>query len=1455
MNRNFPEVQAPLGVLKGISFSISNYTDIGKTSVFEVRASSEVTDSRLGLPNPESQCLTCGSNDRRTCEGHFGVINFGYSVIHPYFLSEIVKLLNKVCPGCKYIRLEKRFKGTDSEPRERPITCRYCRAKTWYPSVKFRVSSKEVFRKSAVIVEVSEKSMERLRVGGKTSLPPDFWDFLPKDTNIDESCLKPTRRVLTHAQVYSLIGGIDERFVRRFIPMLNSIPLRSFPVTPNGHRVTELVHSFTGSRLVFDERTRIYKKLVDFKGHGLELSSRVIECLQYSRLFSETTSSSQESANPFAKKSDTPKLCGLRFMKDVLLGKRSDHTFRTVVVGDPCLKLDEIGIPCRIAERLLVSENLNNWNWERLVNSCDLRLLEKGETYIKRGEEMVTIRSIEELRAGDNIFRPLMNGDIVMMNRPPSIHQHSLIAMSARLLPTRSVISLNPICCHPFRGDFDGDCLHGYVPQSVQTRTELNELVALDKQLINGQNGRNLLILGQDSLTAAYLVNVEKNRLLKRSEIQQLRMYCPFEMPPPAMIRASLLDNKPRWTGMQIFSMLFPPGFNFEFPSNDVVVRNGDLLSSSEGSAWLRDCDGNFIQNLIDYDKSKVLDIVYSAQEMLSEWLSMRGLSVSLSDLYLSTDTESRRNMLEEINYGLQEAEQVCNFQQLTVNSCLDLLAGNDHEEEEEEENDLELERGKFCYDRQRSAKLSQVSVEAFKGVFRDIQTLAYRYGNSHNSFLIMSKAGSKGNIGKLVQHSMSLGLQHSLVPLSFGFPPELSCSAWNNGNSPLVGTKFTKSFIPFGVVENSFLSGLNPLEAFVHSVTSRDSSFSDNADLPGTLSRRLMFFMRDIYASYDGTVRNSYGNHLVQFSYQAESVREVAAGDAVGSLSGCAISEAAYSALDQPISLLETSPLLNLKNVLECGSKKGIREQTMSLYLSEILSKKKYGFEYGSLEVKNHLEKLMFSEIVSTVTIIFSPQADTKNPLSPWVCHFHVSKELAKRKLLKVESIVQALYKQYMTRKNGLELDIADLKIRSNDCSDKNSTKNDGFCITVTIVEVSKKSSTDPDSVRCMLIPFLLDSVVKGFREVKKVEILWTDQPKAPKKNGNPSGELFLKVTMEGNGWNKLLDNCVQIIELIDWTRSHPDNIHQCGSAFGIGVGWRVFLANLESAISDTGKTILPQHLILAADALSVSGEFVGLNAKGWAKQRQISSAPSPFTQACFSSPSDCFLKAAKAGVKDELQGSIDALAWGNVPSFGNGNQFEIIYSEKEHGFTKPVDVYDLLSSTATLPKTYSTRAPNPMPKSDKSGLRQLYSLESSIPKAMKTLSGKGISKSYLRSKLTWNDIMKLSRALGNILGKYEINDRLGEADQKTLMIALYFHPNRDEKIGGGAQEIKVGYSSEHKDTRCFKLIRKDGSMEDFSYHKCVLGAIEIIAPSKVNLYKAKMASRHKGDFKTLKP
>ncbi|KAJ4846700.1 hypothetical protein Tsubulata_031972 [Turnera subulata] len=1451
MEIGFPDKQeVPSAILTRVLFSVSTEAEKEKFSVLSIDAVSEVTDPKLGLPNPTSQCSTCGAENLKSCEGHFGVVKFPFPILHPYFLKEVVHILNQICPGCKSIRKEM-VKGINLLSKKGPSSgCKYCTGNNMgYPAMKFRVSSKEIFKRTTIIAAIIEKFSTALRRKGyKTLVAPDYWDIIPKDEQLEETTTKPEKRVLSHAQVHMLLMDVDPNFFRRFELKPELYFINYFPVTPNCHRVTEFIHmSSNAQRLMFDERTRAYKKIVDFRGPSNELGHRAVDCLKTSKIAPDHS----VNIDPFIVQQkkindNAPNPSGLRWIKDLILGKRNDHSFRMVVVGDPNLKLDEIGIPCQVAERLNISETLTNWNWDRLIVSVEVGLIEKGQVHVRREGSLVRVRRVKDLKVGDTIYRPLSDGDTVLINRPPSVHQHSLISFSVKVLPVASVLAINPLCCPPFRADFDGDCLHGYVPQSVETRVELTELLALDKQLINTQSGRSLLSFSQDSLVASHLI-LKDGILFNLKEMQQLQMFFPNHLlPSDASVKAPSVDGC-LWTGEQLISMLLPARFGHECPPKDVCACKGEFISS-EGSFWLRDTDGNFFQSLIKHSQTEVLDFLHGAQEVLCEWLSTRGLSVSLSDLYLSSDSCSRENMVDEILFGLQDAEHACYLKHLMVDSCRDFLAGN----EEVNGNPMPFDVECMSFEKQRSAALSQISLDAFKEKFRDIQSLVYKHASKDNSLLAMFKAGSKGNLLKLVQHSMCLGMQHSLVPLSFRMPRQLSCIGWNKQKDN-DAVEFAKRYIPYAVIENSFVTGLNPVECFAHSLTSRDSSFSDNADLPGTLNRKLMFFMRDVHLAYDGTVRNAYGNQIVQFSYKIDEQSvpnsrtdensDVMASQPVGSLAACAISEAAYSSLDQPISLLEKSPLLNLKNVLESGLKKSNAPRTVSLYLSKKLGRQRYGFEYGALEVQNHLQRLVFCDIVSVTSIIFTPRGKTR--FGPWVCHFHVSKEMMKKRSLKVQSIVDTLYQRCKVDSSFPEVQIA-----CKDCSAVGCVKekDETFCITVAFIEKSKNSSVELRLIHGLIL-FLLQTVIKGLMEIKKVDILWNDKHKIPKSKSH-HGELYLRVTMSGGSdktklWNSLVENCIPIMDLIDWSRSHPDNIKDFSMAYGINAGWKLFLNNLESAMSDAGKTVLPEHLRLAANCLSVSGEFVGLNAGGWKKQREDGSSPPTFVQAFFSRPGDCFIKAAKAEEKDDLRGCLDALAWGKVPQIGTGH-FDIVYPNKDYGLPKPIDVYSLLGSRMDKHDADFEMPDIGSYDSDKCGSRFLHIADGYA--SLKSHTLKRISE-VLRRLFSYDDIQRLFREVRHILNNRAVDAPLKEKDKSVVMMALNFHPRREDKMGIGVEDIKVIHHPQHKDTRCFALVRTDLTEEDFSYRKCHLAALEIIDPDKAKSFHKKFLQRRPMD------
>ncbi|KAI7738062.1 hypothetical protein M8C21_018051 [Ambrosia artemisiifolia] len=1440
-NEVFVEIQVPSGVLKSIRFKVLSEEDAEKASVKEVTVANEVTDPAFGFPNPASQCHTCGAKDYRTCEGHVGLIKFPFTILHPYFLPEVAQILNKICPGCKNLRKDKAKNNGTTSPVQTQKICKYCDKsfRDIYPPMKFKVSTKDVFGKTAIIVETRGSK----KLISDKSLPHDYWNFVPSDPQQEATFSAFDRKVLTHVQVYQILKDVDPIFLNGSLGKKNKIFLQSFPLTPNCHRVAEF-----GQNLTFDERTRAYRKMVGFRGTANELSACVLDCIKLSKIRAEKPTLRDPDAE------DNPsKMHGLKYMKEVSLGKRTDFCFRMVCVGDPYIKLDEIGVPHEIAETMLVSEQLNSFNWEKINASCGLRILQRGEIFIRRRGRLVPVRYGDQLRIGDTVYRPLTDGDVVLINRPPSIHSHSLIALRVKVLPVNCVLSINPLICSPLRGDFDGDSLHGYIPQSLESRVELRELVTLENQLVDKQSGKSLLSLSHDSLTAAHLM-LEDGVFFNRSQLQQLQMFCPRQqLELPAIMKKFkdlTLSDSCLWTGRQLFSLVLDNEFDLDVGGTQ--IRKGEFVSLLNPSSCLQEGDENIYGYLIkNFRGDKVLEFLHSAQELLIEWLSMRGFSVSLLDLYLSSD--SKNNMNEEVVYGLHEAERQAHGQLLMVDGHQDFLTGN----LTGNEGYSELQSDKMCHDQQTSAALSRASAAAFKEVFRDLQSLIYNYVSKENSFLSMLKAGSKGNMLKFVQHSMCVGYQHSLVPLSFHFPREFTCVSWNeHKRADLSFPSGVDRYVPYGVIKSSFLSGLNPYEFLVHSVTNRDASFGGHADISGTLFRKLMFFMRDLYIGYDGTVRNCYGNQLVQFRYNSRNapgeskslLAKEECGAAVGSLAACAISEAAYGALDQPVSALENSPLLNLKKVLECGVKKLSGNKTASLFLSQKLKRWNNGFEYGALDVKNHLEKLLFQDVVSLVTIFHSQQTGKRARVSPWICYFRISKELAHRKQLKVQSIINALRLKCADSSNfkKLKLSLPKLQISYKNYPDDAKYPEDAInendesiFITAQIMDASNNSL---NVLQDIVVPFLLDTVIKGSPNVKKVEIVWQDGPKTSKSSKDSPGELYLRVFMaencdRRNFWRAIVGDCIQIMDMIDWERSHPDDIQDVILANGIDAARNHFLCTLKSAVEDTGKSILPEHLALAADCLSVAGEFAPINAKGLSLQRKQASVSAPFAQACFANPSDCFVKAAKSGASDKLEGSIEALSWGKVPALGTGGRFDILFSGKEHQIDKPVDVYDLLSKSID---SHEEKTEVVVECNNNKLISNKTPAMSPYPDIDINMSTDAI-KATLKKKISAEDIKRLSKDLKHILYKYDVNHKLSQDDKLVAWKALFFHPRRQEKIGIGLYEIKVGHNTNHENTRCFVVERLDGTTEDFSYHKCIHHALKLISPFDATVYESR--------------
>jgi hypothetical protein len=73
------------------------------------------------------------------------------------------------------------------------------------------------------------------------------------------------------------------------------------------------------------------------------------------------------------------------------------------------------------------------------------------------------------------------------------------------------------------------------------------------------------------------------------------------------------------------------------------------------------------------------------------------------------------------------------------------------------------------------------------------------------------------------------------------------------------------------------------------------------------------------------------------------------------------------------------------------------------------------------------------------------------------------------------------------------------------------------------------------------------------------------------------------------------------------------------------------------------------------------------------------------------------------------------------------------------------------------------------------------------------------------------------------DILNSYEPTQIVGVKDFNDLIGLIEIRPDKDEKIGCGIEKIQV-IGVRYK-TKCFELIRTDGSTEVFSYRNCING------------------------------
>jgi DNA-directed RNA polymerase II subunit RPB1 len=537
-------------------------------------------------------------------------------------------------------------------------------------------------------------------------------------------------------------------------------------------------------------------------------------------------------------------------LRQNLMGKRVDFSARTVITGDPNLSLEEVGVPRSTAMILTYPEVVTPYNIEflqRLVNNGPT--IYPGARYIVRDNgERVDLRLARKtggsLLYGWKVERHILDGDICLFNRQPSLHKESMMAHRIRVMPY-STFRLNLSVTTPYNADFDGDEMNLHIPQGEEARAELAELALVPRNIVSPQRNGPLMGIVQDSLCGIYKM-CRRDVFLTKEQVMNMMLWVPNwdgVIPQPAIFKP-----RPRWTGKQIISMVLPPGLNLLRVDKDgaplaekfspladggLLVHGGQLMYGMFSKKTVGASGGGIVHTIFnEYGPETAVHFFNGAQRVVNYWLLHNGFSIGIGDTIPDQGTITK--IEDAVRARKDEVESIVAS---ATENTLEPLPGMNIRE---------------TFESKVSRALNNARDEAGSATEKGLKDL--------NNAIQMARSGSKGSTINISQMTAVVGQQSvegKRIP--FGFKYRTLPHFTKDDYSPESR----------GFVENSYLRGLTPTEFFFHAMAGREGLIDTAVKTAetGYIQRKLVKALEEVMVKYDGTVRNSLGD-IIQFLY-----------------------------------------------------------------------------------------------------------------------------------------------------------------------------------------------------------------------------------------------------------------------------------------------------------------------------------------------------------------------------------------------------------------------------------------------------------------------------------------------------------------------------------------------------------------------------------------------------------
>jgi len=324
-----------------------------------------------------------------------------------------------------------------------------------------------------------------------------------------------------------------------------------------------------------------------------------------------------------------------------LLGKRVDYSGRSVIVIGPELKLNQCGLPKKMALVL----------FEPFIIR---RLKELGFVHTVRGARKMIEKKSPEVW---DILEEVTKGHPVLLNRAPTLHRLSIQAFEPVLIEGEA-IRVHPLVCTAYNADFDGDQMAVHVPLSLEAIMECKLLMMATSNIFSPSSGKPILTPSQDIVLGTYYLTIEPRkkpakgvRVPLLSGLQEvlfakadgaLTVHDWVEVPNPDHGRTTVYGNSEKRTvrttvGRVIFNQIWPQGLgfiNFPVPKGKL----GDLILNTTRVA----------------DEQTTIDTLDKLKDLGFQTAMQAGISIGIDDMIIPED---KKDIVRETRAKIAEVE------------------------------------------------------------------------------------------------------------------------------------------------------------------------------------------------------------------------------------------------------------------------------------------------------------------------------------------------------------------------------------------------------------------------------------------------------------------------------------------------------------------------------------------------------------------------------------------------------------------------------------------------------------------------------------------------------------------------------------------------------------------------------------------------------------------------------